>query len=261
MRSASAVAAALTVLCLAGCGRSGPPFSPDRALGAFQIEPGFRIEKFAAEPDVVNPVAMDFDEYGRIYVVENPGYPLNTEGKVGRVKLLQDTNSDGRPDRTTVFADQLVLPTGVMRWKNGILVTDAPNVWYFEDSSGDGRADLRRAVLTGFAFTNPQHTVNNPVYGLDNWIYLAHEGSTAAVIFPEKFGDRGSRIRFADSESGPALPVERRNLRFRPDTRQIEYLAASSQFGHAFDEFGRHFVHNNANHLAGKVNYFLGNEP
>ena len=63
---------------------------------------------------------MEIDEFGRIYVVEHPAYPLQVEGKLGRVKLLQDTDGDGRPDRTTVFADGFTMPTGVMRWKEGI---------------------------------------------------------------------------------------------------------------------------------------------
>ena len=81
---------------------------------------------------------MEFDENGRIYVVENPGYPLNIEGKVGRITLLEDTDGNGRPDKRTVFADKLTMPTGVMRWKKGVLVTDAPDVLYFEDTNGDG---------------------------------------------------------------------------------------------------------------------------
>ena len=115
-------------------------------------------------------------------------------------RLIEDTNGDGIPDRVTIFADKLVMPTGVMRWKKGILVTDAPNVWYFEDTNGDGKADVRKLVLTGFAVTNPQHTVNNPVYGLDNWIYLAHEGPGHCHHLQETI--RRPRIRHP--VSGPA---------------------------------------------------------
>jgi hypothetical protein len=86
---------------------------------------------------------MEFDEDGRLFVVEDSGYPLNVEGKVGRIILLQDTNGDGRPDRRTVFADHLTMPTGIMRWKKGVLVTDAPDVLYLEDADGDGKADVR----------------------------------------------------------------------------------------------------------------------
>ncbi len=237
----------------AGCGRRwAPPYTPSEALKTFRIEPGFRIELFAAEPLISDPVAMEIDENGRIYVVENHGYPLDTNS-LGRVILLQDTNGDGKPDRSTVFADKLLLPTGVMRWKKGLLVTDAPHLWYLEDTNGDGKADVRRAVLSGFAFTNPQHTVNHPVYGLDNWIYLAHEGFAGALIFADKFGDRGSDIHFADRPGGPSVKNERRNVRFRPDTYDLDTTSSTSQFGLAFDEWGRLFTHNNANHARHEV--------
>ncbi|HJZ97133.1 MAG TPA: PVC-type heme-binding CxxCH protein, partial [Candidatus Solibacter sp.] len=243
----------LAAAILAGCGKPRPPYKPAEALKTFRIEPGFRIETFAAEPDIRSPAAMEWDEDGRIYVVEDPGYPLNTEGKVGRIILLEDTNGDGKPDRRTVFADKLTLPTGIMRWKKGVLVTDAPDVLYFEDSNGDGKADIRRVVLTGFAFTNPQHTVNNPVYGLDNWIYLAHEGPAGAVIFSDKFGDRGSDVRFPDQPDGPVLRPARRMVRFRPDTHELEYLAGSSQFGHSFDAWGHQFTVSNEDHIREEV--------
>ncbi|MBI3680255.1 MAG: c-type cytochrome [Acidobacteria bacterium] len=235
------------------CGRTGPPYSPEESLRLMRLEPGFRIERFAAEPMVVSPVAIEFDENGRIYVVEDRGYPLDVDGRAGRVKLLEDTNGDGYPDKSTVFADRLVLPTGVMRWKNGILVTDAPDVWYFEDTNGDGVADVKRKVLTGFALTNPQHTVNSPVYGLDNWIYLAHENPTSAIIFKDKFGDRGGDIRYADRTGAAVVAGRGRNIRFRPDTGEIEALSGSSQFGHAFDEWGHHFTLNNTYHARQEV--------
>ena len=170
---ASALALATALI---SCARTaGPPFPAEKALGTLKVEEGFSIDLFAAEPLLASPVAMEFDESGRIFVVEMPGYPLDTR-PTGRIRLLEDRDGDGRPERSTVFADGLVLPTGVMRWKKGVLVTAAPDVWYLEDADGDGRAERREKVLTGFAFSNPQHTVNSPVYGLDNWIYLAHEG-------------------------------------------------------------------------------------
>ncbi|HZT29058.1 MAG TPA: PVC-type heme-binding CxxCH protein [Bryobacteraceae bacterium] len=238
---------------MSGCRKSGPPYPVTQALGTFQIEPGYRIEPFAAEPDVLSPAAMEWDEDGRIYVVEDRAYPLNTEGKIGQVVMLEDTNGDGIPDRSTVFADHLVMPTGVMRWKKGILVTDAPDVIYFEDTNGDGKADFRRVVLTGFAVTNPQHTVNGPVYGLDNWIYLAHENAATAIIYKDKFGDRGTDISMPEHPETPPLKEHARNVRFRPDTGQLEALAGSSQFGHTFDDWGHHFTINNSNHAREEV--------
>ena len=237
------------VLAFVSCRKSVPPYSVDDALKTFKVESGFHVEKFASEPMVESPDAMDVDEDGKIYVVEDRGYPLSTDTPLGRVKLLVDTNGDGIPDRVTIFADKLVMPTGVMRWKKGILVTDAPNVWYFEDTDGDGKADVKKLVLTGFAVTNPQHTVNNPFYGLDNWIYLAHEGPATAIIYKKQFGDRGSDIRFPDRPDVPGLKEHNRNVRFRPDTFQVEALSGSSQFGQTFDDWGRHFTTNNSDHV------------
>lgn len=248
--TAFAVCQLMSVL---ACSSSGPPYDPEDALETLQIQDGFQIELYAAEPDIVDPVAMEIDERGRIYVVESSGYPLDTESGAGRVKLLEDTDNDGKPDRTTLFADKLTLPTGVMAWKNGILVTDAPNVLYLEDTDGDGKSDIREPLLEGFAFTNPQHTVSSPVYGLDNWIYLSHEGYSRAVVFSEKFGDAGSEIHFLAKPDGVRLPVERRSVRFRPQTFELEYLAGASQYGQAFDPWGQVFTHDNSNHARHEV--------
>jgi putative membrane-bound dehydrogenase-like protein len=152
-----------------------------------------------------------------------------------------------------LFADQLTLPTGIMRWKKGIIVTDAPDVLYMEDTNGDGKADVRKILLTGFALTNPQHTVNSPVYGLDNWIYLAHEGFANAVVYAQKFGDKGSEIRFPDRKDAPPVKNERRNVRFRPDSYQLETTSSTSQFGLAFDDYGHLLTSNNSNHAREEV--------
>jgi hypothetical protein len=89
-----------------------------------------------------------------MYVVEMHGYPLDLEGS-GKIILLSDTDGDCFPNKSTVFADKLDLPTGIMRWKKGILITDAPDILYLEDTVGDGKADIRKTILTGFALSNP----------------------------------------------------------------------------------------------------------
>lgn len=241
----------------------GPPFEPADALNTFQLAEGLQIEVFAGEPLVTDPVDIEIDEYGRMYVVEMPGYPIDIRGS-GKVKLLLDTDGDGWPDESVVFADNLTLPTGVMRWKNGILVTDAPNVYYLEDVDGDGRADRRDTVLTGFALSNPQHNFNNPLYGVDNGIYLANNGPIRTRAFADEFGDGGSEVRFAGSYSVLSKEPQgshfaegdvrlgrnawNRNVRFRPDTRELEAMSSSSQWGHAFDWAGNHFLIGNAAH-------------
>src|SRR5688572_26728286 len=137
-------------------GNAAPNATASNPFATFEIEPGFRIELVAIEPLVADPVAMEIDEYGRMYVVEMHGYPLDLSGS-GKVMLLTDTNGDGRMDKSTVFAEGLKLPTGIMRWKKGVLVTDPPSVLYLEDTNGDGRADVKNTMLTGFAVSNPQH--------------------------------------------------------------------------------------------------------
>ena len=194
---------------------------------------------------------MDFDEDGRLFVVEMPGYPLDVS-PTGKVKLLEDRTATAASSACRVFADGLVLPTGVMRWKKGVLVTAAPDVLYFEDTDGDGRADVRTVVLTGFARTNPQHTVNSPVYGLDNWIYVAHEGPADAVIYKDLFGDRGKPLRFpghpqrADAPEGQHRPAPAGHVTAEP-------IGGESQYGHAFDAYGRYFTNDNSHHLRHEV--------
>ncbi|CAN5908495.1 hypothetical protein BH24BAC1_BH24BAC1_30150 [soil metagenome] len=235
-----------------GCRQAA--FTSDEAaqslLSTFELEPGFEIELVAVEPLVADPVAMEIDEYGRMYVVEMHGYPLDKSG-TGKVKLLFDTNGDGRMDQSTLFAEGLMLPTGIMRWKKGVLVTDAPHLLYLEDTDGDGQADLRDTLLTGFALSNPKHNFNSPLYGLDNWIYLGHEGPVTANVYEEDFGDRGSDIRFAGQTDGPRLPntANNRNVRFRPESHALEALSGRTQFGHTFTAYGSHLLVSNAHHL------------
>ncbi len=227
---------------------AGPPYEPAEALRHFRLEPGFRIELLASEPDVQSPVAMDIDERGRWFVAEMPGYPLDT-APTGRIRLLEDTNRDGKPDRSRVFADGLVLPSGVMRWKRGVIVTSVPDVLYLEDADDDGVAERREVLITGFARTNPQHMVNTPLYALDNWIYLAHEGAAGAVIYTDRFGDLGRPLTMPPFPSREPVDPGRHSVRFRPQSGEIEVLSGQSQYGHAFDEWGRYFGSNNSNHI------------
>jgi putative membrane-bound dehydrogenase-like protein len=238
--------------CLLAVAPDGPPFTPQQSLATFRVEPGFRIELMASEPDVASPVAMDIDERGRWFVVEMPGYPVDTR-PTGRVRLLEDTTGDGRPDRSSVFADGLVLPTGVMRWKRGVLVTAAPDLIYFEDADDDGRAEKREVVLTGFAVTNPQHSVNHPVYGLDNGIHLAHSGGGGALIFPELFGDRGKPLTFPGAPSVAPVDPRGRPVRVQIDPPRVDVRSGRTQFGGTFDAYGRYFTSSNNDHIRHEV--------
>lgn len=235
-------------------GNNTSALSVEGALSTFELEPGFKLELVAAEPLVADPVAMEIDENGQMYVVEMHGYPLDKSG-TGKVKLLRDTNGDGRMDQSTTFAEGLMLPTGIMRWKQGVLVTDPPSVLYLEDTDGDGRADVRKTVLTGFAVSNPQHNLNNPLLGIDNWIYVGHEQAVTTKMYQKEFGDPGADIRYPDLSKGPRLPTNAsgRSVRFQPDRHTLELLSSKTQFGHSFDEWGNYFLVSNANHIFQEV--------
>ncbi len=227
---------------------------PQEALATIRVADGFQVELVAHEPLIADPVAMEIDEYGRLYVVEMHGYPLDKSGS-GNIKLLTDTDGDGKMDKSIVFADGLMLPTGVMRWKKGVIVTDAPNVLYLEDTDGDGKSDVRDTLITGFALSNPQHNLNNPILGPDNWIYLGHEPAVSTQTYKSEFGDRGGDVYYPGKKDSPRLPdnARGRSVRFRPDRLGLEILSANTQFGHSFDTWGRYMLLTNANHMIHQV--------
>ena len=213
----------------------------------FQIAEGFQIQQIAAEPLIADPVAMEIDEDGNVYVVEMPGYPLDVSGN-GRVRKLKDTDGDGVLDESTIFAEGFVLPTGIMRWKDGLILTAPPDVIFLKDTDGDEIADHQEILVTGFARSNPQHNFNTPKYGLDNWIYLANNGIIWTSAYKDQFGDTGSNVHFPATPDGPQLGQNgnNRNVRFKPDSFEIESLSGRSQFGHTFDPWGHHFNVSNA---------------
>jgi mono/diheme cytochrome c family protein/glucose/arabinose dehydrogenase len=160
-----------------------PVLSPGEALETFHLPPGYRLEVVAAEPLVQDPVALDFDADGRLYVVEMRGYMPNLQGKgedrpVGRVVVLEDTDDDGRMDRRRVYLDSLVLPRAVKVLSRGVLVAAPPYLWLTRDTDGDGRADTREVVRDDYGDpgSNPEHNANGLAWGLDNWIHNAKYG-------------------------------------------------------------------------------------
>lgn len=239
----------IPLLLALGCGSvQSPPHSPEEALSTFALPESFRIELVAAEPDVIDPVAMAFDAQGRLYVVEMRDYPYHPEPQ-GRVKRLEDRDGDGRYEQVSIFAEGLSLPNGVMPWKDGVLVTAAPDILFLSDTDADGVADERSVVLTGFAATNPQLRVNGPLYGIDNWIYVAYTRVPNPVRFAKEFGDRGSPIRFPGRTETKSVEARSRDIRFRPDDSLVERVAGNSQFGNAFDAWGNRFTVWNNDHL------------
>src|SRR4029079_8639447 len=166
------------------------PTEPADAMKAFHVAPGFKIEQVAAEPLVDSPVAIAFDENGRLFVVEMRGYSENKDEKVSRIRLLEDANGDGKFDKSTIFLDGLAWPTAIFCWMGGVIVVDAPDMFYLKDTDGDGKADERRPLYTGVGFSNVQGLANSFQWGLDNRIYLAISGSGAEL---RKAGDEQAR--------------------------------------------------------------------
>ena len=200
-------------------------------------DPELTIELVASEPEVASPVAIAWDEEGRLFVAEMLDYPTATTS--GRIRMLEDRDGDGRYEHATVFADGLPFPNGVLPCFGGVLVTAAPNIWFLRDSDGDGRADERRVVLTGFGEGNTQLRVNGLYWGLDNRIYAANGRSDGEVREPDRAAEK-------------AVSIRRRDLRFRlacrgrrpgrsADARPVEAIAGFSQFGLPHDDWGNRF--------------------
>jgi putative membrane-bound dehydrogenase-like protein len=220
---------------VAGASAPGPdPRSPRDEQAAFSLaDPGLTIELVAAEPEVTSPVAIAWDENGALYVAEMIDYPVAPAA--GRIRRLEDRDGDGRYEHATVFADGLPFPNGVLPCHGGVLVTAAPNIWFFGDRDGDGRADDKRIVVTGFGEGNTQLRVNGPSFGLDYMIYVAN-------------GRSDGEVRAPDDPPARAVSIRRRDLRFRLSARRtipqpidLEAIAGFSQFGLAHDDWGNRF--------------------
>lgn len=210
------------------------PLSPREALAAFRTKPGLKVELVASEPLVIDPVAVDFGADGKLWVCEMHDYPAGIKGDYepgGRIKVLEDTDHDGRFDRGTIYLDKLAFPTGVMCWRKGVLICAAPDIIYAEDTNGDGKADIRKVLYHGFATENYQARVNGLSYGLDNWVYGAN-------------GLIGGRIE--GTISGKTVEIGGRDFRINPDTGAMQPASGLTQQGRSHDDSGNQFGGNNS---------------
>lgn len=217
-----------------------PPTAPEKAVSTCAVRPGFRVELMAAEPLVMSPVAMAFDENGRLFVVEMRDYSERRDEKLGRVKLLEDTNGDGSYDRATIFAEGLPWPTGVACWDGGVFVLASPQLLYFKDMDGDGRADVHALIFTGFGNLveklNVQQLPNSLQWGPDQRIHGALGGNAGLVQNFARFGS-------------PKIELRARDFSFNPRTMDLRPESGGGQFGMTFDDTGRKFVCANSRHL------------
>jgi putative membrane-bound dehydrogenase-like protein len=230
----------LFVLLFTACAESPypEPLAPEEAIGSFQLMEGFRIELFAAEPQVMDPVSMIFDERGDIYVVEMPDYPYKPEpGRAeGRIRRLVDSDGDGRIDQSSVFADSLSEATSILPWKGGLLVTSAPHIYFLKDTDGDYRADQQEVLFSGFFENNSEAQITNLRFSVDNWIYAANFGQPGEVTFK----------RHPDTA---ALAMRGGDFRFRLDREAYELATGPTQFGQAINDWGHRFMSQNTIHL------------
>jgi len=150
------------------------PLPPEESMKYTQVPVGFRIELFASEPNVINPIYMTWDERGRLWVVESVDYPNELKpGRKGndRIKICEDTNGDGRADKFTVFADGFNITTSMTFSRGGIILAHAPDFYFLKDTDGDDKADIREVLFTGWGVGDTHAGPSNLRYGFDNWIY------------------------------------------------------------------------------------------
>lgn len=240
--------------------------TPEESVSRFQLASGFRMELVAAEPHLADPVAIAFDARGRIFVCEIHGYnlegyldivELNKTGTLdkavrripaaaealkeaekeqyGTVKLLEDTDGDGRVDRSVVWADRLPACYGVVAARDGVIALCAPDIIYLADRDGDGQADTKEILYTGFGIYDMWSRVSNPRWGPDNWIYAAGAIQSGGTI-------RGPHLR-------ENVRLGATSFRFRADGSAIEPTSGSSSgFGLALNDWGDRFLVTNQQH-------------
>ena len=186
------------------------PLTPEESMRHFSVFPGFDVELFAAEPQIVNPLWLAFDHRGRLWIAESIDYPneLQPEGQ-GRdkLKILEDTDQDGRLDKITVFADKLSIPTSFVFANGGVIVIHSGKTEWLRDTNGDDVADERRILFEGWGTNDTHATASNLRYGFDNWIW----GVVGYSGFNGEVG--GKQIRF-----GQGI------FRFRPDGSELEFV-------------------------------------
>ncbi|HIL72128.1 MAG TPA: glycosyl hydrolase, partial [Verrucomicrobia bacterium] len=201
------------------------PLSPEDSMDYLQAPIDFRMELFAAEPQIINPICMAWDERGRLWVAEAVDYPNELKEGPGRdsIKILEDTNGDGRCDRVTVFAEGFNMPTSLTFADGGVIVAHAPDFLFLKDTDGDDRADVRKVLFTGWSQSDTHAGPSNLRYGIDNWIY----GTVGYAGFQGDVGGESHNFRMGV-------------FRFRSDGSSIEFLHQfnNNTWGVGFNDAG-----------------------
>ena len=186
------------------------PLSPEDSMKLAQVPAGFELSLFASEPDIVNPIFVNWDHKGRAFVIQTVDYPNNLHaGNLGNDKIIicEDRDKDGRADKFTTFADKLSIPTSLVFANGGVICTNGTDMIFLQDTNGDDKADVRKVLFTGFNMGDTHAGVSNLRYGHDGWIYatIGYSGFKGTV--------GGKEHQFSQGV-----------FRFKPDASQLEYL-------------------------------------
>ncbi len=203
------------------------PLSAEDSARHTQVPAGTRLELFAKEPMVINPIWVDWDERGRAWVIESFGYPNDVPEKEGeggdRIKILEDTDGDGKADKATVFADKLRHGTTLAFVEGGVVATDGPDIVFLRDDNNDGKADTRKVLASGLKIWDTHASTSQFLYGLDNWIYATVGYSGVDMNVGGKKHEFGASV-----------------FRFRPDLSELQHLqrTTNNTWGLGFTEEG-----------------------
>lgn len=220
-----------------------PAVAPKDAIDTWQVKAGFHLELAANEPQVRSPVAICFDERGRMFACEMIDYSemRDVTPHLGRVSVLQDKDGNGFFESSQIFADDLAWPTGLIWANGGLYVIATPDIWFFKDNDGDGKAEVREKVFTGFGtglkILNVQGLANSPQWGLDNRIHILAGGGNRGVVTCLKRPDL------------KGIELGGRDFWFDPRTHEFGLEAGGAQYGMSFDNYGRKFGCSNSDHL------------
>lgn len=183
------------------------PLSAEESAKLIQVPAGFDLQLFASEPDIINPIAMNWDEKGRLWVIETVDYPNTVRNDKGtgddRIKICEDTDGDGKADKFTVFAENLNIPTSFAFSNGGIIVSQAPHFLFLKDTNGDDKADIKEVVIDGWGVFDTHAGPSNLQNGIDNKIYgVVGYSGFEGTIFGQDHQFRQGVYRFDHGLSG-----------------------------------------------------------